>query len=200
MKVVGEGGRCARCLCPSGACCVEEEVHKQVKPSRSIEHTFVAEKLGDGVVQISKCRRLRISPNGRSQTDPNCLRLGSQDSILLAIFAARDLRGGRGRCALRRSHPCNDVCNTTPFPAESTRFLGGEHLFPLSHPSPPKEPHDFPTMLRSPTFPSLCRRLQYNPFPSDEHTISRWRAPLFTEPPLSSRGTTRLSDHGFPSL
>ena len=88
VKVVGEGGRCARCLCPSGACCVEEEVHKQVKPSRSIEHTFVAKKLGDGIVQISKCRRLRISPKGRSQTDPNCLQLGSQDSILLAIFAA----------------------------------------------------------------------------------------------------------------
>ena len=120
--------------------------------------------------------------------------------LVLRILSSRDLRGGRGRCALRRSHPCNDVCNTTPFPAESTRFLGGEHLFPLSHPSPPKEPHDFPTMLRSPTFPSLYRRLQYNPFPSEEHTIFRWRAPLFTEPPLSSRGTTRLSDHGFPSL
>ena len=134
-------------------------------------------------------RRFSTSP----PLPPNCF-------SRLYLRGLRDLRCGRGRYALRRSQPCNDVCNTTPFPARSTRFLVGEHLFSLSHPSPPEEPHDCPTMLRSPTFPSLYRRLQFNPFPSEEHTISRWRAPLFTEPPLSSRGTTRLSDHGFPSL
>ena len=169
-------------------------VPKQIKSSRSIERTFVVEKLSDGVVQISNVDGCEFHQTEDLRLTPTASKL------VLRILSSRDLRGGRGRCALRRSHPCNDVCNTTPFPAESTRFLGGEHFFPLSHPSPPKEPHDFPTMLRSPTFPSLYRRLQYNPFPSEEHTISRWRAPLFTEPPLSSRGTTRLSDHGFPSL
>ena len=79
MRVVGEGGRCARCLCPSGACCVEEEVHKQVKPSRSIEHTFGANEVGVWR-QFSNTTNQppHVMRKEDSQTRPHCLQIVSQ--------------------------------------------------------------------------------------------------------------------------
>ena len=52
-------------------------------------------------------------------------------------------RGGHPRRALRRPHPYHDTCNTTPSPAESARFLDGEHFFSLRHLSYPTKPHAF---------------------------------------------------------
>lgn len=94
----------------------------------------------------------RTKPPHHMTREKKILKLAPTASklFLQVISFSNDLRGGRGRCALRRSHPCNDICKTTPFPAKSTRFLGGEHLFSLSHPSPPEEPHDFPTMVSHP--------------------------------------------------